>query len=433
MQRRSFIKKAGIATAGAFAAPYILPSGRLFAASGARIANHVVLCLFAGGVRNFESMQKAEGNLMPFTLTGNENINPQIIGGMDPLPSPTGQRLQQQGTLFKEFRFNLGPTGHFSGHSTALTGQYNLADVNVKQRPAYPTLFEYYRKHNSPSVTALNAWWISNTLGPYPALNFSNYPGYGAEYGANYIQPTSIISPTGYSSLGDPKPFSTTDNDKVKKLRKFMDNNFASNYTPGDAGVTNTEADAALIENYINNEFTAAVAGQYNDPWGVGSSMNGDMRNMFFAEQIIKEFKPELTVVNMQDIDVCHANFTEYCNNIRKADYALAHLWQTIQSTPGMQNDTILIAVPEHGRNELPNTIVDAYGKYAIDHTNDEISRQIFCLIVGPPGKVVQNQVISTVMGESIDTVPTIAKILGFHNDIPAGFLPGTSLDQAFV
>ena len=38
-------------TAGAtFTAPYILPSGRLFAASGARKANHVVLCLFAGGV-----------------------------------------------------------------------------------------------------------------------------------------------------------------------------------------------------------------------------------------------------------------------------------------------------------------------------------------------------------------------------------------------
>ncbi len=382
MQRRSFIKKAGIATAGAFAAPYILPSGRLFAASGTRIANHVVLCLFAGGVRNFESMQKAEGNLMPFTLTGSENINPQIAGGMDPLPSPSGQRLQQQGTLFKEFRFSQGPTGHFSGHSTALTGQYNLADINIKQRPAYPTLFEYYRKHNSPSMSALNAWWVANALGPYPALNFSNYPGYGAEYGANFIQPASIISLPGYNALGDPKNFSTAENDKVKSLREFMDNNFSRNYTPGDAGVTNTEADAALIEAYIKNSFDVAVAGQYDNPWGVGNSMNGDMYNVFFAEEIIKQFKPELTVVNMQDIDVCHANFTAYCDNIRKADYALAHLWQTIQTTPGMANDTILIAVPEHGRNETPNTIVDMYGKYALDHTGDEVSRQIFLVLL---------------------------------------------------
>jgi len=432
MQRRGFIKKAAIATAGAFAAPYILPSGRLFAATGSRIANHVVLCLFAGGVRNFETMQKAEGNLMPFSLTGNESINPQIAGGMDPLPTPTGQKLQQQGTLFKEFRFNQGPTGHFSGHSTAITGQYNLADINLKQRPAYPTLFEYYRKHNSPSVTALNAWWVSNALGPYPALNFSNYEGYGADYGANFIQPASIISLPGYNSLGNPKNFSTTELDKVKSLRQFMDNNFSSNYTSGDAGITNTEAESVQIEAFIKQSFDNAVAGQYDNPWGVGF-MSGDMFNVFFAEEIIKQFKPELTVVNMQDVDVCHANFTSYCNNIRKADYALAHLWQTIQSTPGMANDTILIAVPEHGRNENPNTIVDAYGKYALDHTSDEVSRQIFCLVVGPSDKVIQNQVVSTVTGESIDTVPTIAKILGFNNDIPAGMLSGTSLDQAFV
>ncbi len=433
MQRRGFIKKAALATAGAFAAPYILPSGRLFAATGSRIANHVVLCLFAGGVRNFESMQKAEGNLMPFTLTGNESINPQIVGGMDALPTPTGQRLQQQGTLFKEFRFAQGPTGHFSGHSTALTGQYVLGDLNIKQRPTFPTVFEYYRKHNSPSMSALNAWWVANTLGPYPALNFSQYPGYGAEFGANFIQPGSIISIPGYNSLGDPKNFEAAQLDKVKSLRQFMDNNFSSNYTPGDAGITNTEEEAILIESYINNSFDEAVAGQYDNPWGVGNSMNSDMYNVFFAEQIIQQFKPELTVVNMQDIDVCHTNFTGYCNNIRKSDYALAHLWQTIQSTPGMANDTILIAVPEHGRNEEPNTILDAYGKYALDHNSDEVSRQIFCLVVGPPDKVVQNQVISTVTGESVDIVPTIAKVLGFQNDIPGGMLSGTSLDQAFV
>ncbi|MGE3825141.1 MAG: hypothetical protein AB7G44_13050, partial [Bacteroidia bacterium] len=268
MQRRGFIKKAALATAGAFAAPYILPSGRLFAASGNRIANHVVLCLFAGGVRNFESMQKAEGNLMPFTLTGNESINPQIAAGMDPLPTPTGQRLQQQGTLFKEFRFGQGPTGHFSGHSTALTGQYNLADINLKQRPFTPTLFEYYRKHNSPSVTALNAWWVANALGPYPALNFSQYPGYGAEYGANFIQPASIISIPGYNSLGAPKDFNTTELDKVESLRSFMDDNFSRNFTSGDAGVTNTEEEAALLEAFIKQSFDEAVAGQYDNPWG---------------------------------------------------------------------------------------------------------------------------------------------------------------------
>ena len=56
MKRRGFIKKAAAATAGAFAVPYILPSGRLFAASGSQLAEHVVMVMFAGGVRHQESV-----------------------------------------------------------------------------------------------------------------------------------------------------------------------------------------------------------------------------------------------------------------------------------------------------------------------------------------------------------------------------------------
>lgn len=431
MKRRNFLKKAAVATAGAFATPYILPSGRLFAATGQRIADHVVFCLFAGGVRNLESMEKAEGNLMPYTLNGNESVT---LSGMTPLPAPSGPRLQTLGTLYKEARFTLGPTGHFSGHSTAITGRYNLADINIKQRPAFPTIFELYRKHNSPSMSALNAWWVSNALGPYPALNFSNHASYGATYGANYIQPLSLISQAGYDELAHPKSFSQSDVEKVEDLKEFFDSNFANQFKPGDAGVINPKSDAAQLEDFINTSLTEASAGQYNDPWGVGiGAMNGDMFNMFMAGKIIQRFKPELTVVNMQDIDVCHSNFTSYCNNIRRADFALSKLWQTIQSTPGMQDNTILIVAPEHGRNLAPNTLVDQNGRYALDHTSDEMSRRIFTLVVGPSGKVVQNQVISNEMGQSVDIVPTIAKILGFYDEVPGGTFDGAHLQAAFV
>ena len=52
MKRRDFIKKTALTAATAIAAPYILPTGRLFAATGARVVNHVVYVLFAGGIRN---------------------------------------------------------------------------------------------------------------------------------------------------------------------------------------------------------------------------------------------------------------------------------------------------------------------------------------------------------------------------------------------
>lgn len=214
-------------------------------------------------------------------------------------------------------------------------------------------------------------------------------------------------------------------------MREFFDNNFGNQVLEGSAGVTNSATDKELVESFILESFNNAVAGQYNNPWGIGG-LSGDQFNVFAAEKIIEEFQPELMVVNMQDVDVCHNNFTAYANNLVRADYALGHLWQTIQSTPGMADNTVLIAVPEHGRNAQPNTVIDAYGRYAIDHTNDDMSREIFCMIAGPAGKVVQNQVIDQVMGESIDVVPTIAKILGFDNQV-GGMLPGQHLEAAFV
>lgn len=434
--RRDFLKKAALGTLGAFLAPTILPSGRLFAATGQRRANHVVFCLFAGGVRNLESMQMADGNLMRFTLSGTAPISPDILPGMSPLPNPAGLPLQNYGTLFKEFRYNAGPTGHVSGHHTAITGVYNSTDLNINMPPVNPTIFEYYRKHNTPSMSALNAWWISDSLGPYPGLNFSSDPNYGALYGANYIQPASLISLAGYNSLGFPKNFTPTEKTAVQGIRTILDKNFGHSSGGGEAGILNSTPDRALLETYISSSFSDAAAGLYNDPWGVGANvMNNDMFNIFIAEKVLQQFKPELLVVNMQGIDVCHTNFTQYCNNIRKADYALAHLWNTIQSTPGLMNDTVLIAVPEHGRNASTNTVMDPFGRYAIDHTNDPMSREIFCLVLGPSSAIKQNQVIGTVAGQSIDVVPTIADILGFYNDIPTQYRNkmGVPLSQAFI
>lgn len=434
INRRKFIKKASIAASTVFTAPYILPTGRVFAKTGTRRVNHVVFCLFAGGVRNLDSIQKMDGNLMPNIIPGTESITSDIAGSMSPLPT-SFTPLQNFGTLYKEFRYKYGATGHYNAHASAITGVYNDVDVNIRLRPPFPTIFEYYRKHNSPESTALNAWWVSNALGPYPALNYSNYPGYGATYGANFIQPASIFSGTGYFSLAFPKAFDAGDQANIEDMRSFFDENFASQFNPEVAGIGNASDARSQMENWILETFQKAVNGDYNNPWGLENlyDMNNDMRNILYAEEIIKEFQPELTVVNMQDVDVCHNNFTAYANNLRKADYALGHLWDTIQSTPGMADDTILIAAPEHGRNLEPNTVIDQNGRLAIDHTNTDTAREIFCLVAGPASVVNQNNVIDSERGESIDIVPTIANILGFDTEIPGGILGGSVLSESFT
>jgi hypothetical protein len=438
MKRRDFIRKAGLTASAAFAAPYILPSGRLFAASGNRKADHVVVCLFAGGVRSLESHKFANGeygNTMPYTFSGNTtDLDGMNIGSI--LGTPTGQTLQEQSTLFKEFRLANGPTGHYSAHSSVLTGVYTDTNLNINTNPQLPTIFELYRKHNSPSMSALNAWWVSNSLGPYPQLNYSSHSDYGAKYGANHIQPLNFLESGFESVFVNNDPFGNASiKAQIEGMRGFCDSNFNKEFS-NNSGVVNTPEDKETLDNFLMQNFQNASSGLFDDPWSIGGGgniYNGDMYTMFFAEEIVKEYTPELLVVNMQDVDVAHNNATQYLRHLRRADYALWHLWETIKSTPGMEN-TILIALPEHGRNSEGNEIFDAYGRESMDHTNDAMAREIFCMMMShqSDAAVLSNNIITDLAGESIDIVPTIANILGFDEDVPSGLLNGRVLIEAF-
>ncbi len=432
MKRREFVKKIGLTAVATAAVPYVLPTGRLFAATGSRRANHVVFVLFAGGVRNLESVHKNDGNLMPNLLNGSEAISTDILNSLSPLPgSPLNQPLQNYGTLYRNFRFSNGPTGHFNGHTTAITGQHTNNTLSLREHPTWPTVFELYRKHTNPKGSALNAWWVSHTNNLYPILNYSQYPGYGPEYGANQISPASFFSNRTKDVLDDDLNLGSDEQSAVMDMRAFLNYNFTGTAN-SISNVKNTPEEAEQVQAWIKKMITEYKAGLHSNPWNIPGYMNGDMRNVFYAEEIIKEFKPELLVVNMFGVDAAHTNFTAYCDNLRKADWAAAKLWSTIQNTSGMADDTIMIIAPEIGRNGSPNSIVDSNGRGALDHTSDDpMSRELFCLVAGPQGTVNQGKVINTVEGQSIDIVPTIAEILDFKDAI-GGVLPGSVLNSAF-
>ena len=228
MKRREFIKKATLTTAGAFVAPYILPSGRLFAPSGARKANHVVFVLFGGGIRNQESVgqkylldqgRPSSGNIMNNMLTGAAPTSNIVYNPWAPIVSSS---LQSQGVLFKEMRYTTGPTGHYNGHTVAMTGNYTATGLNLNVNPADPTIFEYYRKHNSPAQTALNAWWLSEGLGPYPSLNYSQHENYGASYGANYLCPSNFITGTSLNNFNNASAYQPDDVTRIEKMKGFL-------------------------------------------------------------------------------------------------------------------------------------------------------------------------------------------------------------------
>lgn len=443
INRRSFVKKTAALASGLIAAPYILPSGRLFAASGARIVDHVVFVLFAGGIRNQESVKQmylqgqninTSGNVMENMLSGPRPTNNLSL--YNPWTPILTAPLAAQGTLFPEVRYNFGPTGHYNGHTVAMTGNYTETGLNLNINPEYPTIFEYYRKHSDPAKSALNAWWISEGLGPYPSLNYSRDADYGPMYGANYLRPATVFGNYGEKYYKDAAYFHPDEITRIEKLTGFLNASF-ENEVQGLPGIINSRDDKEKVKQFIIDLMNGTIPIEWPLPSGVMvNEVTGDLLNIAAGWKVLEAFAPELTVINTFNLDICHSDFSQYMTYLHKADYGVGWLWSKIQSHPEMADNTIMICMPEHGRNLIPNNLVDRNGLLAFDHTGDQNSREIFSLIVGPSNAIRQNLEVGTPaqpIGEAIDIVPTIAHALGFYDQIPAGKLSGRVLNEAFL
>jgi hypothetical protein len=250
------------------------------------------------------------------------------------------------------------------------------------------------------------------------------------------MRPASVLE-LGLTAFNQAVNYQPDDVARINKIKNFLNNNFDK--TIADLpGIFNTDGDRDLIRQFILDTVAKASNGQLPLPTPGNNSnfLTGDLINIAAAWQVMETFKPELMVINTFNSDICHQNYSSHLGALHAADYGVGWLWDKIQSDPVLANDTILICMPEHGRNLQPNNIVDNNGLRAIDHTGDDNSRRIFTLVVGPSGKVVQNQTVGSLsnpIGQAIDVVPTIAHILGFLPDIPAGYLNGSPLLQAFV
>ncbi len=447
MKRREFIKKTGLLAAGSIIAPYILPTGRLFASTGAMpMANHVVLVMFAGGVRRQESIGQTylqgsqmiyaplqaqpelnvTGNIMSNMLTGAAPATKVVYGkgsgGQTPIQPILSQTLQQQGMLFTEMKSSS--PGHYGGLNVLLQGN-TFAAQGLKQRPVNPTIFEYVRRHGGPAdFPASKVWFVGNGIGnSLPLLNYSDNPQYGTKYGANFFAPTITFGPKGDAYLKDAKIYHPQDQlGPMYEMKYFLDNSF-ENVGKTLPSIGNTESEKDQIRHFMKTMFDKTSAGTIAFPPDHASAGNGDTATIGYACEVINEFKPKLTVVNLSAVDTCHTGFTDYLKALHRADHAVGHLWNFIQSDSVMANNTTIIAVPECGRDATPNPIKDAQNAFfGYDHS-DQNALDIFCLMVGPG--VASNMTVNTANNAAYsgqwvtaDIVPTIADILGLKADV---------------
>jgi len=433
MKRRNFIKKAAVTAATTFAAPYLLPSGRLFAQTMNPMVDHVVYVLFAGGVRQQEAVYKRyladsqgvaiEGNVLYNMLPG-DGPEIKIVYGTDTLDGQPGGKpidrilstpLLQQGTLFQESRFSQAGTGHFGGLSTGVSGYYGVTQ-GLQQRPEHPTIFEYLRRH--AGFKATDVWFIGNGIGgSTPLLNHSAHPDYGSDYGANFFAPTVTFGEEGQQHLKGFKSYHPDEElDPVRQMRAFLDQAFLRDGRTLPH-LNNTEEEKESIKNFIKNTFERLEAGQIAFP---PVADNDDLQTVGYTTEVLKWFKPKLTVVNMSGVDTCHSSFTGYLKALHRADHAVGHLWNFIQTqVPEMAGRTAIIIQPEHGRNLESNGILDENDWRSFDHDSDENSRRIFTMMAGPgiDGNLILGDE-GQPKGDAADVVPTIADLFGIKNEV---------------
>ena len=437
MKRRQFFKTSLLGTA-AISAPFILPSGRLFAKTQNVRANHVVVVIFGGGIRQQESVlqrylsgsqnEDIPGNILPNLFSGALPEEKVAFGtdgtrpGEHPIAPVLHQSLQEQGVLFREMRTQN--VAHYGGLNVCVQGA-KFSTQGLRQRPLYPTMFEYIRRHGG--FPASKVWFVGSGIGnSVPLLNASEHADYGAAYGANFLAPSITFSDKGTKHLSMSEGFHPEfEMDPISKMKFFLDSRFQKESNPL-RGIQNTEEEQEEIHSFLKELYEKNKNRQLIQPI---VRDNPDLRTIGYACEVMARFKPNLLLINLENADICHSNFTEYLKQLHRADHAVGFMWDYIQrEIPEMAGETVLLLSPECGRNLNPNPIRDENDWFAYDHS-DENAHRIFGMMVGkdvPRGLEIGDE--NRPIGMNADLVPSVADILGVKDAVMGkGFIDSSA------
>ena len=376
ISRRALLK-AGVAVAGAAAFPGPLFAG-FTSAPAAYKTKHVLLILFAGGVRSRDT-----------------------IG--TPANVPNLMRLAEKGTLFPNC--GVANLGHYGASLSILTGVPEYMGIRDNSRGFNPTIFEYVRK--GLALPASGAWLSANNGAQGTNFAYGLNKGYGAQFGANVIDGDGIFNQEFRDTLaqfGKATPDSAGDEAALARLRGSINGGPAS----GAGGkALNDDATAARVEKYILDELTNNATVSLTGPGA------GDAKALRIAGNILQIFKPSLLCVSLTNADVAHGSFNAYTDVIRRNDQELGRILDIVQQDADLRDSTSLFVLPEFGRDKNLNQ------RNGLDHGDGSPELQkVACIAAGPDfkaGKTIDADC------NSMDVCPTIAKLLGAEAPLARG------------
>ena len=358
----------------------LVPGGpqALSAAKGNR-PNRRLIVVVPGGVRRQET----------FSETGKKNI-PHLY--QDMLPS----------AVFYSSVRNEGVTSHFNSISSIVTGNWQRVDDWGMQPPSTPTLFEYARKQLG--LDPGEVWLISSNKVVTDQIGMSSATAYGPVYRANVVFPKQLLVAAVEGAIDKGRQQNMVDRAKVQEEIEAVLR--SSNYEglgwniPGEqhAGETLAPVETAIQQFVHSNAPTT-----------------GDQLTYYVTVEIMRQYAPSILFVNFSDIEAAHfGSYTMHLAGIRNTDRLIYELWQEAQSQAEYRGNTLMVILPEFGRDpDGSNT-----NGFLNHRSNDDTCRRVWMMCLGHP--LSRPQVIDRPVRQ-VDLCPTLAAWMGCKATESAG------------
>ncbi len=340
LSKRQFLRLAGLAIAGR-----ILPRRlRARAAEPAPSERKVIIVTFGGGVRYEET----------FAPEGLHNI-------------PRLRDLRPKGLFFRNCR-NTGVLSHFNSTASILTGNWQRVDDFGFERPATPTLFEYFRK--AAGAGPMEAWAIC-TNKSFASIGSGRDRDWGEPFGANVVLPKQLLLEAVETVIKRDLEQGVA---KRENILRQLENILNAGYE--GIGWTIFQGRRQLNQQ-VHETLTRSLV---NYIYGPAAPTSGDELTYFVTREVMREFAPRLILVNFWDMDVAHwGAYSLYLQAITKTDRLCGMLWDEVQSNPHYKDKTTMLILPELGRDGDVNT---ANG-FLNHRSGDASCRRVWLLALG--------------------------------------------------
>ncbi len=312
-------------------------------------ARKLIVVVFGGGTRSSETFDDPQHRYIPCLWN----------------------KMAPQGTLLTNMRVERRVV-HPNCTGSIATGHWEWDDNDWSRPVAHPSVFEICRRARQTSDTAAWAFVYASILAN---VGHSRADGYGLDLAANVVEPPTIPRTTG------------------EEMNRLMIEAAATGSAEAEVEATRRCALLARSTSRISTRgLRSGPARDFLDRHYEAWKASGETtsHDAFLTEAAIacmRTFEPDVLFVAYGEIDCAHyGSWSRYVEAIRRTDALTWQLWQAAEQNPAYRGRTLMLVVPDHGR-ELERPGGSGFIHHSDFYTNkdaDEGCRRVWMLAVGP-------------------------------------------------